>query len=378
MFMALRTSTTEPIAPTAPQSKPRATDGGTGSSPGTATSFTPSCRLSFKVTRPPFTCDKIEMTPNETSINSGGDSRILTVISSGGVGSLTYSWTVTGGNLSANNLRTVTWTAPQNLVAGQSWTIVATVTDSTGRTATGDNCRVQLSYNPGCNTACTTSAGCPSDLACINGRCRNPSCSDRADCKCPPPKKACNDTCTVNSDCESQYICAGGNCRNPACITEPTCVCKPPPPPTPTCNSVCTTSADCPSNLDCINGRCRNPACPERTNCICPTPTCNSVCTTSAECPSNLACINGRCRNSECPERTNCVCPAPTPQTHRECRGTACVVVAGPGVDTCTSDASCAPPPAPPKRPDAGNPLITTGIVLGGLFLLAVGLLAAF
>ena len=408
VFMALKTNTTAPVAPTVPQAKPRAeeprpsdyyscqTDSDcacgkdvstqacaygnvkyidsksqcpdfcsgfagnliikclSGSCAQINTKAEPACRLSFKVASlPAFTCDKIVLSPDSQTIGSGGETRNLTVNTSGGTGSLTYAWAASGGTLSSTNVKTVTWTAPSGLSSSQTWNISVVVTDGQGKTASGDNCKVNLSYNPGCNSSCQIDANCPNDLSCVSGRCRQAACPTQSDCKCPPPKKVCNDTCTVNSDCESQYICAGGNCRNPSCINEPTCVCKPV---LPTCNSTCTTSADCPSNLGCVSGRCRNTTCPTSTTCACIVPTCNSTCTTSVDCPNNLACANGRCRNAACPEMVGCVCQQ---ATHKECQGQACVTVAGVGTDTCTSDVSCRPAATPPPIPESGNPLLT-------------------
>ncbi len=79
-----------------------------------------------------------------------------------------------------------------------------------------------------CNSDCATSADCPNELACVNGRCRNTACTAQADCKCPPPPKVCNDTCTVKEECSSGMTCAGGRCRNLACITSESCVCPTP------------------------------------------------------------------------------------------------------------------------------------------------------
>lgn len=327
---ALKMNTTNPVAPTVPQIKPRAE----------GPAITPACSLTFTIAK--FTCDKIELSPDNQTITSNGESRTLTAKTSNSVGSLSYAWTKTStgadtGTYSSVSTNPVVWTAPTNLTTGtQNWTFRVTITDSTG---TSSNCEIGVNYS-----------------------------------KNAP--KVCNDPCQKNEECSGGLICAGGNCRNSACITEPSCVCQPPKPPTPTCNSVCATSADCPSNLACTNGRCRNAACPNSSSCICPVPTCNSVCSTSSDCPSNLGCVNGRCRNAACPEMVGCVCPTPT---HKECRGRSCVTVEGPAssasASLCTSDASCAPPAAPPPIPKSGNELLTAGMIIVGAVLIIAGLL---
>lgn len=363
---ASRINQLEPVAPTVPQVKPHAEE------PATTTA---ACTLTFTVApTPAFTCDKITLSPDSQSIGSGGETRSLTVSTTNGAGALTYAWVTTGGTLSSTATKTVTWTAPASLNGSQKWNISVTVTDSTNKTATGDNCKVELGYNPGCNSSCLLDSNCPNDLSCVGGRCRKSACSSQSDCKCPPNPKVCNETCVKTEECGSGLICAGGNCRNSACINDSTCTCPPPPPILPTCNSICSTSADCPSNLGCVSGRCRNSACSNSTSCVCPVPTCNAVCTTSSDCPSNLGCTSGRCRNTVCPEMVGCVCKTPT---HKECVGRACATVNGEGANTCTSDVSCAPVAIPPEIPKSGSPLVTVGVIFGGLALLAVGLLVA-
>lgn len=229
------------LAPTVPQVKPHAQEPAT----------TPACSLTFTVTVPKFTCDKIALAPDNQTITSGAESRLLTVFTSSSSGSLTYAWTKTSpggdaGTYSATNLKSVVWTAPANLSADQNWTFNVVVTDSTGANVT---CQTGVSYK-------TTVL------------------------------KICNDTCLKTEECGSGLICAGGNCRNSACITQPTCVCPPPTPPvpptppTPTCNSPCTTSADCPSNLGCTSGKCRNVSCADMVGCVCqaPAPLTHKVC----------------------------------------------------------------------------------------------------
>jgi len=339
VMMVWRTKTTAPVAPTVPQIKPRAEE---AAIPG----GTPACRLTFTVAAvPELKCDSVKIDPTDTNIESG-TKRTLTMSGSGGQGSYIYSWTLTSdgtnkGTLSSTTGQTVTWTAPSNLSnKSQTWTIVGSLSDGKNVT-TSDSCKVALSYtyNPSCNSTCTSSSDCPGDLACSGGRCRNSSCINQSDCKCPAPLKLCNDTCTVKEECASGMTCAGGNCRNVSCINEPSCVCQP------------------------------------------AAVVCNSACTSSADCPSNLACTSGRCRNPSCTTATNCVCfvvspPTPPVQSHKACRNQACVAVTGAGVDTCTSDVSCRPVAVAPPKPQPGMALPTVVLTVVGVGLLFVGLLA--
>ncbi len=303
IFAVWKMSQPGPISPTVPQIKPQASE----------TTTTAACNLAFTVAEiPVLKCDSVKIDPTDTNVVPS-DKRTLIVSGSGGTGTLKYTWTTTGGSLSATTGSTITWTAPSNLNKTQSWTITATVTDEAGKTATSDSCKTTLNYtfNSSCNSTCQSSADCPNDLACSTGRCRNPSCVDQTGCKCPPPPKVCNETCTVNSECMSGFICAGGNCRNPSCITQPSCTCPPPVsyvPPTPT-----------------------------------PTPA-----------PA----------------------PAPIVYTHKTCQNNACVTVNGRANDTCTSDVSCQPKATPPPIPKSGVELPTILTILGGVAMLAIGLIA--
>lgn len=302
VYIALRTNTTAPVAPTVPQSKPRA-----------AGTTTPACTVSFTVATPAaaLVCTSVTISPNDGNVSPGAV-RQVTASATGGTPPLTYSWSQTSdstslGTFSATGGASVAWTAPMSVkVTGQVWTLSALITDSAGATASG-TCNTSVTYalSRGCNTPCDTSAECPSGLACSSGSCRNPSCTAQTDCNCPPP------------------------------------------PPTPVCNSTCTTNADCPSGLTCSGGSCRNPSCTSSTSCACPVP----VATPSPQ-------------------------PAPVVRTYKSCRNNACVTVQGVGKDSCTSDVSCQPPAKLPPIPQSGVDLPTIAVILGGLALVAIGLLA--
>ncbi|MBI3888154.1 PKD domain-containing protein, partial [Candidatus Microgenomates bacterium] len=326
IFAAWRMNQPGPVAPTVPQITPHASE------PDTA-----ACSLTFTVAPPPpgLKCDLVTVDPNDLTISNVSKTRNLTVSGSGGTGDLTYSWTATGGSISPSTGKNVTWTAPSSFGnKSQSWTITATVKDSTGATATSDACKVKLEFNTGCDTQCTSSSDCPSDLTCSSGKCRKSACVSQSDCKCPVPPKVCNDTCLKTEECGGGLICAGGNCRNSACITQPSCACPP------------------------------------------PRPVCNTQCSNSGDCPSNLACVDGRCRNAACSDSSTCVCPRPV-SYHKSCNvNHACVTVTGAGADTCTSDASCQPIAPPPPIPKSGVELPTILTIVGGVALLAIGLLA--
>ena len=49
----------------------------------------------------------------------------------------------------------------------------------------------------------------------------------------PIPPAECDDSCTINSDCESGLVCVEGSCRNPSCTAATNCVCDGTPQPTP-------------------------------------------------------------------------------------------------------------------------------------------------
>lgn len=87
---------------------------------------------------------------------------------------------------------------------------------------------------PACNNICTDNKVCPSGLECINGNCRNLSCITKTDCNCPNP--VCDDSCTTNSECPSDLSCLDGHCRMTECDNETDCTCPPAIPNEPYCD----------------------------------------------------------------------------------------------------------------------------------------------
>lgn len=83
---------------------------------------------------------------------------------------------------------------------------------------------------------------------------------------------------------------------------------------------------------------------------------CNHTCTTQSECGNGLTCDSGRCRNSECLSSASCVCPTPTVVT------------------TTTST----PTPQPTILPESGI-MDFAGVAAfgGGLLLAVIGILLA-
>lgn len=88
----------------------------------------------------------------------------------------------------------------------------------------------------GCNNSCTVNADCTSSLVCDGGACRNPSCTDQIDCTCAvaatptptpvPQLVGCNNICTVNADCSGGLVCIEGACRNASCTEKTDCTCE--------------------------------------------------------------------------------------------------------------------------------------------------------
>ena len=113
----------------------------------------------------------------------------------------------------------------------------------------------------GCGPECTTNSECPTTLACINQKCRDP----------------CPGTCGQNAVCrvvEHNPVCAcvegfTGNayqrCTPVPVVVEPVPTKRPPRPPTAPnvigSRPECVLNSDCPSNLACVNQQCRDP-CP--------------------------------------------------------------------------------------------------------------------
>jgi len=141
----------------------------------------------------------------------------------------------------------------------------------TPETGTASNCAVNLNLEvvvgPKCDDNCNSNSDCPSDLKCIDKKCRNEKCSGESDCGCP---LVCNDYCANDSDCPDGLKCSWNKCRSKDCLDDNDCSCDSPP----GCNEVCN-----PDNYDneCVGGyvcdkttkTCRDSACLGETDCTC-------------------------------------------------------------------------------------------------------------
>jgi len=166
--------------------------------------------------------------------------------------------------------------------------------------------------------------------------------------------------CSSGNDCSGDLACKDidGNklCVNPNCSSEEDCVC-----PDPICWDQCDDDSQCPSSLRCeeVDGtkRCVNSNCKEEDDCECAIG-CWDECSNDNQCPSSLRCeeVDGskRCVNSSCKEESDCNCPTatPTPTT------------------TPTPEA-----PKAPELPKAGGVPPTILFTIGGIVLVAIGLL---
>lgn len=226
IFTAYKLAVSPTVSPTVPQAKPHAAE----------PTFTPACRVSFTVApRPSLKCESVTLTPNDTNIVGGFETRTLTASASGGVLPYTYTWSLSSasvdkGNLSSTNGRVVNWTGPGTIISSENWTITAKVKDADGN-LDSSNCVVTLNANPPaqvCGSSCNSKTGCPQGLGCVNGVCRNVSCPTEPSCSCPAPSATCNSACTDSSQCPSNLACSNGFCRNPSCTTQTDCVCPPP------------------------------------------------------------------------------------------------------------------------------------------------------
>ena len=223
---------------------------------------------------------------------------------------------------------------------------------------------------PLCNTACTTSAQCPSGLTCSAGFCRNPQCTTKADCVC----STATPTPTATPTHSPTPTPSSSPSPSPTPSASPT--------PVPYCNTACTTTSQCPSGMTCSGGFCRNTSCTSQSNCVCatatPTPTpsasptpvpqCNYSCTSNADCPNNLFCSiasgdsAGNCRNATCTGESSCVCATATP-----------TITATPG----PTQIAYGPTPTPPSLPQSGTDWTTYfGIGIGILTIIGSLILA--
>jgi len=139
---------------------------------------------------------------------------------------------------------------------------------------------------PGCRPECVLNAECPSNLACINQKCKNP----------------CENRCAQNANCKVlNHIplcsCTPGNTGDPFSY----CHVIPPPPPqqiepiytNPCIPSPCGAYAICQDHSG-------SPSCSCLAQYVGNPPNCRPECIMHSECPSNEACIREKCQDP-CP-----------------------------------------------------------------------------
>lgn len=133
---------------------------------------------------------------------------------------------------------------------------------------------------PNCRPECTVNPECPSNLACITQKCRDPcpgSCGTNARCNVINHTPICS--------------CIEGYTGDPFSYCNP----KPPPPPKPVESDPCNPSP-CGANAQCNNGICT--CLPEYQGD--PYRGCRPECVLNNDCPRNLACIRNKCQDP-CP-----------------------------------------------------------------------------
>ena len=128
--LKLREIGKEPVAPTAPQSKPKAQE------PPPEPVVDPSCIQGFTVTEEQeLVCDRVKMTPDDSRVEAG-EERELEAIVRGGTPPYSYAWMVAttdaddNGSYSDDTSNPTTWTAPVSLTTDSHWRLNATITDS--------------------------------------------------------------------------------------------------------------------------------------------------------------------------------------------------------------------------------------------------------
>uniref|UniRef100_A0A2S2QFK9 Neurogenic locus notch 2 n=1 Tax=Sipha flava TaxID=143950 RepID=A0A2S2QFK9_9HEMI len=201
--------------------------------------------------------------------------------------------------------------------------------------------------------ACTADTQCPSDRACLNGRCIDPcNCGPNSECRVWDHKPVCSCLagfdgspeidcsragCRSESDCSGQHTCINRICvavcaaDGSSCGTSAECyginhqaICECPPgmvgnPQIACVVAGCRSDTDCPIDKACINTKCIDPCTKNnpcikpaectvynhRTDCACPPGYIGSVetsckkietgCQSDSDCPSQTGCINKLC-----------------------------------------------------------------------------------
>ncbi len=350
ILTAWRMSPFKPVAPTVPQVTPR------------AAVPTPACNLSFTLTAPQaLKCGTLKLVPGSTSVSSPGETRILTATASGGTAPLTYSWTQTSsgnnkGTLSGTGGGTVTWTAPQTLTDGQTWTISAKVTDAKANSDTG-NCNITLTYHAAPQTLkCVSLTMSPSQGTITSGG-ETRSLSVTSSGGIPPVGFSWN---TATNGTNSGQLSA--ETGTSVTWTAPAVL--------PSVSQNWTITATASDSAGATNvGSC--------TTNLSYTYTPATVSATHKTCQNNSCVTVAGAGTNSCNTDTDCqTTPQSSNPTHKECQNNACVLVAGAGTDTCTSDVSCRSAATPPAIPQTGTGMESLGIAAGGVLALLLGLLA--
>lgn len=211
----------------------------------------------------------------------------------------------------------------------------------------------QVTHKECRDNACAVVSGagadaCSSDSQCVPAvysykTCENNACVNK---DCSPKTTPCPglNSCQSDTDCKTYTYRV---CENNACVSHS---CNP-------SNKPCDQLISCQTNFDCRIITYKHN--------VCLGATCSSV-----ECsPATAPCADSCFANADC--GTAIV----TPTAHKECRNNACVVVAGAGANTCTSDVSCQPKAVAPPIPPSGSTEITIGSIILGAGALVLGLL---
>ena len=200
---------------------------------------------------------------------------------------------------------------------------------------------------------------CDPGHTCVAGRC--PECATAADCAANEicANGACGPECATAADCAANEICVNGAC-GPECATAADCapheICI-----SGACGPECATAADCAPNEICISGVC-GPECATAADCapneICISGVCGP-CTANADCAGGEECRNGLCIPGSCT----------VPDGYSACAVTtsgASFGYTGEGeyIDTCSTDAQCAPLCSP--DPSRYGCLCLAGVTRGG------------
>jgi hypothetical protein len=144
---------------------------------------------------------------------------------------------------------------------------------------------VSASPVPLCNSACTNSTQCPSNLTCYiptgqtSGNCRANLCKTANNCVCPTTTPTATATATVTAT-STPTATSTSNATATATATA-----------NPQCNNSCTNNSGCPSGLMCYitngatSGNCRNTQCLLETDCLCPVAVITNAPTTEPSLP---------------------------------------------------------------------------------------------